>query len=83
MPGQCRVHHIYYVEFHFQFRRLVSFPILRQFWCGCYVERSVVHALEIAKEAFEELRDATAIEFNKDTLVLLEKGTMTLPTAQQ
>ena len=38
---------------------------------------SVVHALEIAKEAFEELSDATAIAFTKDTLTLLEKGTMT------
>ena len=27
VPGQCRVHHIYYVEFHFRFRRLVSFPV--------------------------------------------------------
>ena len=25
--GQCRVHHIYHVEFHFRFRRLVSFPV--------------------------------------------------------
>ena len=37
----------------------------------------VVHALEIVKEAFEELSDATAIVFNRDTLLFLEKGTMT------
>ena len=38
---------------------------------------NVVVALEIAKEAFEELSDATAVSFSKDTLALLEKGTMT------
>ena len=25
--GQCRVHHIHHVEFHFRFRHLVSFPV--------------------------------------------------------
>ena len=25
--GQCRVYYIYHVEFHFRFRRLVSFPV--------------------------------------------------------
>ena len=39
---------------------------------------NVVHALEIAKEAFEELSDATAVAFNWDTLVLQENGTMIL-----
>ena len=27
VPGQCRVYHICHVEFHFRFRRLVSFPV--------------------------------------------------------
>ena len=42
-----------------------------------YGQHAVVHALEIAKEAFEELSDATAIAFTKDTFALLEKRTMT------
>ena len=36
----------------------------------------VVIALEIAREALEELSD-TAVAFIEDTLVLQEKGTMT------
>ena len=39
--GQCRVHHIYHVEFHFWFRCLVSFPgygqiIVALAWPFCY-----------------------------------------------
>ena len=35
MHGQCRVHHIYHVEFHFRFRRLLSFPV--KISCGVAV----------------------------------------------
>ena len=33
-----------------------------------------MHALEIAKEAFEELSDVTAVTFIEDTLVFQENG---------
>ena len=41
------------------------------------LNQAVVVALEIAKEAFEELSDATGVTFIEDTLVLQENGTMT------
>ena len=38
--GQCLVHHIYHVEFHFRFRHLLSFPVKHQLWSGCPGEKS-------------------------------------------
>ena len=37
---QCRVCYIYHVEFHFRFRRLLSFPVKHQLWSGCHGEKS-------------------------------------------
>ena len=37
---QCRVCYIYHVEFHFRFRRLLSFPVKHQLRSGCHGEKS-------------------------------------------
>ena len=37
---QCRVCYVYHVEFHFRFRRLVTFPVEYQLWRGCHSEKS-------------------------------------------
>ena len=38
--GQCHVYYVYQVEFHFRFRRMVSFPVKHQLWSGCHSEKS-------------------------------------------
>ena len=37
---QCQVCYIYHVEFHFRFRRLLSFSVKHQLWSGCHSEKS-------------------------------------------
>ena len=37
---QCRLCYIYHVEFHFQLRRMLSFPVKHQLWSGCQGGRS-------------------------------------------
>ena len=37
---QCHICYIFHVEFHFRFRRLLSFTVKHQLWSGCHGERS-------------------------------------------